>query len=435
MEVAVYNEVSKLGVPYRGWQSLNQTYAAGFVAGTIPLVQRLDPSYANDFWNATGYLGTENSDLGNFFRSKRAVGSLDIANVQYNGSAITSFTATGFPANLSNYAAEYSIIAPNGTVVGAIQGLLNTNTSVFTASGTPYTTPLATGSMLRYDNSWYLACNVYSRYQIPRRPDYYPWDQYKSGNGAPIYPQRSVNFGSLISSAVTGGVIQTGKILFPTIAIQNMLDVNSFPWNADWYRKQIVRSIGDDSKMYRIYYSDNTDHFEPGAFLNNNFAPYVLNYYGILWQALLDVAEWAEKGTKPPRNSQYSFDKFTQPQLPYDASKRGGIQPVVHLGIKPKNAVTKKVRVGEKVSFCANAEVPTDKGCIVQVAWDYEGVGNFINGTVPKVKKAVELYGEYTYTKPGTYFAAVRVRSSRKCDPNERYVVPPNLDRVRVIVA
>lgn len=435
MEVAVYNEVSKLGIPYRGWQSLNQSYAANFVAGSIPLVKAFDGTYANDFWTVNGYLGTEQSDLGNFFRSKRAVGSLDISNVQYNGSAITSFTTSAFPTNLSNFAADYSIVSSNGTVIGAIQGLLNTNTSTFTAAGTPYTTPLASGSRLRYDNSWYVACNVYSRYQIPRRPDYYPWDQYKSANGSPIYPQRSVDFGSIISSSVTGGVTQTGKILFPAIAVQNMLDVNAFPWDADWYRKQIVRSIGDDSKMYRIYFNDNADHFEVGQFENNNYAPYVLNYYGSLWQALLDVAAWAEKGTKPPKNSQYSFDQFTQPQLPYEAKKRGGIQPVVHLSIKPQKSVTKRVRVGEKVSFCADAEVPTDDGCIVQVAWDYEGNNNFVNGTIGKAKKQVELSGQYASNKPGTYFAAVRVRSSRKCDVNERYVLPPNLDRVRVIVA
>lgn len=220
--------------------------------------------------------------------------------------------------------------------------------------------------------------------------------------------------------------------MFKTITIQNLLDVNSQPWNADWYRKQVVRQLGTDQEMYRLYYTDNADHFETGPHPNNAFAPHIVSYQPVLYQALRDLAAWVEDGVEPPRNTQYSVDN-AQISIPYEASQRGGIQPVVHLCVDyDQERIV--IESNTSVEFRAVAEVPTEQGCIISVDWDFEGIGQWIGVDVENPDKAIEVFGSHTYMEAGIYFAAIRAGSSRTCQSKETLVVPRNLARVRVVV-
>ena len=430
MQIQVYDEMISLGFPPRGYESLNYTFASAGAIGAARAISVVDPTYVDDFWSMDGYLGTEQSDLGDFFRSRRQMGDLDIKDQRYNGSQLLSLTTSAVGPDISSLGSFFSILDGNGTSLSEIIGMLDQPNASFVVTS-PIDFVVPEGAKLQYDNSWFLAAHPYHRHQIPRRPDYYPWYQYRAADGAFRYPQRAVEIGPLTSRAVSGGGSQTGKILFPTIMVQSLLDVNAVPWNADWYRKQIVKELGTDQDLFRIYYNDNSDHF-PGPDTNNGFAPYIINYNKLLYQALRDVADWAEKGIEPPRNTQYEV-KNSQINIPCKASERGGIQPVVHLYA---NYDERRVEVilNESVPFRAVAEVPTIEGCVVEISWDYEGVGNWEMVVVDKAERYKEVYGSHTYARPGTYFPAIRVGSSRECLLEERYVVPQNLDRVRVIV-
>jgi hypothetical protein len=389
-------------------------------------VRIADPTYADDFWSLDGYVGAEQSDLGSFFRSLRQVGELDIYDKQYNGSLLVSFTTSILNANSSIFGSFFSIVYANGTQIAEMA-----NGSFMVLSS--FNQSLPDGAKLKYDNSWFLAMHPFHRYHIPKRPDFYPWNQFRDANGTPKYPQRPIEIGPQSVPAPSGGGTQTGKFLFKAIMVQNLLDVNSQPWNADWYRKQVIRQLGPDQDLYRIYYNDNTDHFETGPHPNNNFAPYIVSYKGILYQALRDLANWVENGVEPPRNSQYSVES-SQIKIPYEADERGGIQPVVHLCANYDERRV-EVKSNQSVPFRAVAQVPTEEGCIVQISWDYEGVGDWQSVIVDKAESYTEIHSNYTYDKPGTYFPAIRVGSSRECLLDEQYVIPLNLDRVRVVVS
>jgi hypothetical protein len=432
MQVKVYDELVSLGFPPRGYESLNYTFASSGIPRGARGIRILDPTYADDFWSSDGYLGTEQSDLGDFFRSLRQVDDLDIQHTQYNGSVLLSLTTSTREVNSSIFGSYFSIVYGNGSTFAEIDGTLNEANGSFAVTS-PFNQSLPDGAKLRYDNSWYLASLPFHRYQIPKRPDFYTWDQFKDASGVPLYPQRQLEVAPLSVLPPSGGGTQTGRFLFKAIMVQNLVDVNSQPWNADWYRKQVIRQLGSDEEVYRLYYNDNADHFETGPHPNNNFATYVVTYKGILYQALRDLANWVENGIEPPRNSQYSIEN-SQVKLPYEAAERGGIQPVVHLCANYDERRV-EVKSNQSVPFRAVAQVPTNEGCIVQISWDYEGVGNWQSVVVDKAESYKEIHSDYTYSKPGTYFPAIRVGSSRECLLDERYVVPLNLDRVRVVVS
>jgi hypothetical protein len=75
-EQAMLTEVHKLGIPWEGWE--NPDYLLGnepayFGTGLdsdTPLAY--DPTYVNDFWSAPGYLGTEQTPLGERVRAELA---------------------------------------------------------------------------------------------------------------------------------------------------------------------------------------------------------------------------------------------------------------------------------------------------------------------------------------------------------------------------
>ena len=74
IERAVLLEVTRIGVPLRAWEDYR--YVLGLDApdgllGFGSTVLFLDPTYVNDFWTQPGYLGTEQSPLGDMFRAAR----------------------------------------------------------------------------------------------------------------------------------------------------------------------------------------------------------------------------------------------------------------------------------------------------------------------------------------------------------------------------
>ncbi|XVV10128.1 PKD domain-containing protein [Actinoplanes sp. CA-131856] len=75
VQAAMLHEATSLGVPLKAWA--DPDYVLGLSApdgllGFGAVIQQLDPTYADDFWSKPGYLGTEQSALGDLVRAELA---------------------------------------------------------------------------------------------------------------------------------------------------------------------------------------------------------------------------------------------------------------------------------------------------------------------------------------------------------------------------
>jgi hypothetical protein len=136
-----------------------------------------------------------------------------------------------------------------------------------------------------------------------------------------------------------------------------------------------------------------------------------------------------ERGIAPPRSSQYKILNG-QVQVPAPATRRGGIQPVVELTANGADHVD--VVAGQRVTFRARIEVPPGTGSVVAAAWDFSGSGTYVTSAIGVPRPTVHLSTSFVFSKPGTYFAALRATAQR--DPGSSFGQAQNLGRVRVVV-
>lgn len=252
------------------------------------------------------------------------------------------------------------------------------------------------------------------------------WDQFRAADATPIYPQRAMEFGPLISRGVTGGAAYNGDIHTKVIMVVNLFDVDAYPWNADWYSARVKESLGDRyDDNFRVWYNDNADHISPAR------TPRLVQYDGLLQQALRDVSAWAEKGVAPARSTNYEVVDG-QVKVPAKAAMRQGIQPVVDLTVNGTAKID--ITAGQTVTFIARIQVPQGSGKIVATEWDFAGTGDFKAWKFGAPRQTANISMTFKYTKPGTYFPAVRVTSQREGDTKTAFALIQNLGRVRVVV-
>jgi hypothetical protein len=223
------------------------------------------------------------------------------------------------------------------------------------------------------------------------------------------------------------------------IVVESVVDEAAFAWQADWYRTKVKEALGprlDDH--YRLWFTDNAMHTAP-AVMPGDRRPVattrVINYVGIVQQALRDLSDWVEKGLAPPPSTNYKIVDG-QVCLPETAEERKGIQPVVT--VKANGGVRAEVAVGEAVEFTAVIEVPPGAGTVVGAKWDFEGAGDYpvaeqFDDTNSSYSR-VTLKTTYAFSEPGTYFPALRATSQRQGDFKTRFARIYNLGRVRVVV-
>jgi PKD domain len=409
---AILEEVTSLGFPLRGWWQ-HQTLDGGSFYAVAPGVRALDPTYVDDFWSVPGYEGadpdspvrdariqleTTVSEVGN-----STVTLADLPASDPSGADLTVLTGAAEGASLIVAAADGFELtfrpAGGGLLVGEAGGERG-----------PVPSDLRPGDQVRIDNSWFLALQYFHRHQVPSEPQD-GWEQFRDADGEPIPPQREVLTGRILTEVFGGG--GTGRFEGKMIMVASVMDVEAYPWSADWYRQQAAAYFGDDlDDHYRLWYQDNADHSEPrppGA------EAHIVDYFGVVEQALLDLDDWVAEGIPPSATSSYEITDDHQVVLP-DTADRGGVQPVVTLTAEGENPVT----------FSLTAEAPPGTGEIVRVEWDFEGTGDF-----PVEGGRTETH---TYDQPGTYFAVARVTAHRGGDPDAPYARIQNLARVRVVV-
>ncbi|WP_419872327.1 PKD domain-containing protein [Candidatus Pristimantibacillus sp. PTI5] len=434
VERSVLHEVTKLGVPLRAWEDYK--YVLGIneegLLGFGGVLRGIDPTYVDDFWSKQGYLGTEQSALGEMFRQAKIDHVAAISEVTRDAHNVpTSLTIESVPKVEAPFLLESALYDTDGTTkIGTLRGSFDPVTKVFTIRGSNSESVLGAieeGAKLRIDNRFNLAILSYHRHQVPKRPGYYAWDQFKAADGTPLYPQRPMEIGSLISKNVTGGGTYNGMINGKVIMVVNLLDADAYPWDGDWYSSRVKESLDKSYQdNFRLWYNDNADHISPGRTAR------LVQYDGILQQAIRDVSAWAEKGITPARSTRYELVDG-QIKVPNHAVARGGIQPVVDLSVD--GAARIDIDAGQTVTFKAKIQVPPWGGRVVKTEWDYLGTGEFESLSFGNIsKKKVEVTVQYTYSKPGTYFPALRVTSEREGDKNTPFANVQNLGRVRVVV-
>lgn len=419
VERSVLSELSNLGVPMRAWEDYR--YLLGMDApdglfGFADQIKTIDPTYVDDFWSKPGYLGTEQSPLGDRIRAAATDTSATVTDIAATKDRVTITLESSSPLS--------SLTPVDVTVPGhdAVSATVHSPTTVSVpASAAEIVHSLATGATVRVDNRWYVALSSYARHQIPDRDGFAGYDQYRRPDGTPKYPQRPVWAGGQIAKMVSGGGTHTGKINGKVIAVANLLDVDAFPWHADWYRHQVRSALGaGEPDSFRLWYTDNADHIAPAR------TERLIDYTGVLEQTLRDLTHWVEKGRSPATSTQYTVSNG-QVNAASATEHRGGIQPAVSLAVTGGRVVA---HVGETIRV--DADIDTNGATLVKAQWlTTDGAP----ATAAKVsQQPVQRISEtFSYDKPGTYHPQIRVITSREEPPSE-FAQLSNLARVEVTV-
>lgn len=454
-ERAALREATRMGFPPRAWFA-HEEMGMGAFAILVGSVLKADPTYVDDFWTVPGYLGanppaslkrahiqhttkvrkliTESEAKALGLPTLPLVGGLgsveawrELVNrvpVALQLESLPSGDLQGAALLIKSGAAAGSSLAL-GEVVGDLVTLKLSGSDPKVLAG------LKVEDAVQIDNSAFLAMQTYHRHQVPT-PDFYVWDQFRGADGKPLYPQRPLLVGPRFSKSAAGSV-QNGRFAGKMIVVEALMDWDALPWQADWYRSKVKEALGsrlDDH--FRLWYIDHSAHGPPppGA-----ARTHLISYIGPLHQALLDVSAWVEKGVAPPLSTRYKIVDG-QVEVPAKAGERKGIQPVVT--VTANGAARTEVEVGKPVELAGIIEVPAGTGKIVAAEWDFEGTGAYPLAAQLELTNSsgarATVKTKYVFTKPGTYFPALRAMSQRDANANSPYTKVPNLGRVRVIV-
>ncbi len=447
-------EVTKMGFPPRAWFNYRRIAFGytGVLTTLLDPMMKWDPTYVEDFWKEPGYLGanppqslldariTHDTTISKLIMPddiRKMGGSLTISAGQVGNVTVPAgFVLENVPeGDLQGASIFLKSGEAEGCVVYAIVVFDNMVMLAYGEENYRYLAAVKAGDKVHIDNSNYLAVQTYHRHQVPL-PEYYVWDQFRGPDGKPLYPQRPEILGPRHAYQGAGSV-QTGKFEGKMIAVNMLMDEAAYPWQADWYRSKVKAALGEKfDDNYRLWFIDNAMHTPPVITPLDSrpaITTRVINYGGILQQALRDVSAWVEKGVVPPASTTYKVVDG-QVEVPPTAKERKGIQPVVTLKVNGDERVD--VKVGKKIKLSAIIETPPDAGSVVGVEWDFEGAGDYpITEHLKDTKSThVEVKTTYTFSEPGTYFPAIRVTSHRQGDPKTPHARIQNIGRVRVVM-
>jgi hypothetical protein len=439
-ERAALEEATRTGFPPRAW--FNYVPQGGgplvLVAGYVPV---LDPTYLEDFWSQPGYLGTDPTSSVRAARIQHEAivvevipgrrQQLKLSNVPTGDLTgadviITSGAAAGQTASLGRVASD------GRGQVGLVFERADDTIEIMAAP--TVIDSIQAGDQVRIDNSRFLALQTYHRHQLPpANPDFdYPdvYDYFRNPDGTPKYPRRGVDIGAAGTLGSTGQ-IPTGRFNGKMIVVECLHDGDALPWQADWYRQQVQAVEGPlVEEKYRLWYVDNANHTDPTMERQQTHA---VAYSGTVQYALRELSAWIEQGIAPPPTSEYRVQDG-QVQVPATAAQRKGIQPVVHLEVNGGERA--EIAVGEAVTFSAQIDVPPAPGRVVAAKWDFEGLGTYPDAAEldDPSSETVHATATHAFSKPGTYFPALRVASQRERNPDTPFARSLNLSRVRVVV-
>ncbi len=414
-----------------------------------------DPEYFEDFWTVPGYLGAD------------APESLARARVQHAGTVTKAIMAAeaaelGLPLTYMMMLEGNKESPPVALRIDGLRkspdllGATFTVTSGAAAGRTLYIAEVVgedivllgeslthgyglagieAGDQVVIDNSQHLAYQTMYRHQLGLDPSL---DAPYLVRGKPIYPQRDEPLAGRVVHRARGANY-SGRFPGKMIMLQGLLDESSWANNAVFYRRLVEAAWGPQAdEHYRVWFLDRSMHPWTPRPQDPSMRPArptrVINYRGIIQQALRDVAAWVEKGMAPPPSTVYEYTDG-QVVVPPTAKERKGIQPVVRLTVGGADRVD--VRRGDTVEFRAEVRVPDGTGAIVAAAWDFDGAGEFPHreAGIDGSSTALTLTASYAFEEPGVYFPALLVTSQREGIVNTAHTRIEGLGRVRVVVS
>ncbi|MCX7864533.1 MAG: hypothetical protein N2423_05805, partial [Novosphingobium sp.] len=397
---------------------------SGYFANISGMIPQLDPTYVEDFWSKPGYLGAAGDSA-----LQQARFSIDSTVLGCEAGPPFTFMLADAP---DRDCSDAHLVVLSGRAAGASLPVERSDghrvrlimTADASAAGA-----IRPGDRVRLDNAWTLALQTYHRHQVPDDTAYLGWNQFRGDDGAPIYPQRDVQIGPF-GTVTSAGSLLDGKINGKVLLLAALLDIDSFPWQAHWYRQEIRKHLGDTFTDHcAIWFIDNAHHENPLDALQR---AHVVSFRGALQQGLRDLARWVEEGVRPP-DTRYTIEN-AQVLLPARASDRGGIQPVISLAANGKQRAD--IAVGETVHFTATIEVPPGAGKVVSAQWDFGGAGDFpVTADIGAPAERVTLIACHRYDTPGTRFPALRVAAQREGNPDTPYALVENIALVRVVIS
>jgi hypothetical protein len=474
-EKEALQEVTRMGFPPQSWFGYKGMGIHGFLVLYQGVVRADRKYFEEDFWKLPGYLGyqapasllkariQQRSKIKTGLSSDQAVslGLTQPVSATERGTADAAWKAIGGVEGGMPVAFQLDEVLPaidflggdliikSGAAAGKILQIARIagDKVVLGPADAAVLAQVKPGDEVQVDNSNFLAVQTYHRHQVPGK-EYKAYDQFRDSDGKPIYPQRPVLYGPIITKGAAGGVLPTGKFKGKMILLESLWDREAFAWQADWYRSKVKENLGDSTNNYfRLWYTDRALH---GDVTIEDDPTRTVSYLGVLQQALLDLSAWVETGQAPPATTTY---KLVEGQiiLPPTAEERQGIQPVVTVTVNGGKRAD--VKVGQPITFMAEVQVPKKTGKVVAAAWHFEGVPDdmskragwsFDSSSTFPIKgrftsadqsgSPVTLKTTYTFSKPGTYFPTLRVASQRQGDTKTPYTRIQNLDRVRVVV-
>jgi hypothetical protein len=262
-------------------------------------------------------------------------------------------------------------------------------------------------------------------------PDYYVWNQFRGFNGVPIYPQREHLMGFHMTRGAAG-CLPTGTIHGKMILCCSTYDREAFPWQGDWYRNSVRTHLGQQGERdnFRLWYTDKALH---GGIDDST---HIVDYVPTLYQALLDLSDWVERGVEPSPSTDYTIEQG-QVALARSGNRCGGVQPMGTALIDGKEKAV--VSPGQQVSVNVAIDVPKGTGRIVKAEWSVNGKSFTIpvdlsKATVSDDGTHIEWTSSLKFDKPGTYFPTLRFHSQRQGSLKDHFTMIQNLVRVRVVV-
>ena len=342
-ERAALNELLNAGFPRIVLDGMQ--FSVGSATLLAGPVRTLNPTYEDEFWSRPGY---EGANPPAYLAAAKVDGVATITGITRNGqgepTAVTFNPAT-LPAlgSISATGLQFYVYSPDGTTratkgdATSLSGKLEGHTLTLDEgrSDPALLAPLTAGGKVRINNRFLLAAMFYPRPSIV--DDNPAYDQYRNANGSPKYVQRAattpVPVPYINNMRAAGGRLQTGRLKVKTIVIENLADGASFPYVGGLYAEKVQKAMGPQAadKIFRLYYQENAGHGASLTTLPGKPGPSAASVGGILHQALLDLADWAERGVAPLPSTRYRRDAMNQVMLPARASERFGHQPVLHL--------------------------------------------------------------------------------------------------------
>lgn len=274
------------------------------------------------------------------------------------------------------------------------------------------------GDEVLLDNSDYIAATDYHLHALPEG-DYAGYSCCYGEDGKPKYVQRGkvANF--------TGSAPMSGEFTCKMIVEHTYCDESAFPYQGDWYKRLVQRAQGEEGARarYRLQYMDHALHDDRAEPVG--VEQFFVTNLACVYQCLLDVVDWVERGIEPPVQSFYRAEGGAL-SFPERACERGGIQNVCRITSEGGKVV--ETTVGEKVSFEVAVGIPAGCGSLTDVEWSPEGEKDF------PYKTGTETHFEHIYRRAGKYLVAVRTYNERHGDATTKFTRIPNIDRMTVVV-